>query len=456
MKRSMWMMHRGRIAFVAVLVVFFSFHLAVSAAAPEPPTIRIGLAAEQFGYLASSSKMYEVVDSGSGKVISEFAAGTRTRIGLREGQLVINNTVVSVEKLTIRSKPTAQRIEREERIVELNNRRYRGVVEIFRTPGKKGLTAVNVLTVDDYVYGLMLRDVSQEWPMEALKALAVTERTYAMREMGNHRMEGFDLCATNHCQAYTGLGVDDARVQQAVRDTQGLVLTWQGHLIVAPFHLSSGGHTENGADLWPEAQAYLKGVVDHDQTSPYFRWQKKITPQDLVNALKSGGYDVGTLSAIEISKRKPAPMTAPDRGISGRIKSITFIGKSGVATITGEKFRELLSLPSALLDLTLAVPITDISSTITDSYGDTDTKQIEIKLPPTKSGGLATDRDDIQRVAGRQGEMVYLDGYGFGHGVGLSLWGAKAMAEKAINPGENYYLAILKYYYQGVSINKWY
>ena len=456
MKRSGWLIQVGRTLFAVVLVILLNLNFAVSAAAPEIPIVRIGLMAQQFGYLVSSSGPYEVVDLSSGKIVAEFAAKAKIRIGLQDGRFSVNNTSVNAEKLMIRAKPLGQRMEREDRLVELNNRRYRGVVEILRTPGKKGLTAVNVLPVDDYVYSLMLRDVSPEWPIEALKALAVAERAYALHGMGQHRAEGFDLCATNHCQIYAGQGDDDTRAYQAVRETQGMVLTWQGQLITAPFHFSSGGYTENGDELWPEGRAYLRGVPDHDQTSPYFHWQKKLSPPELDKLLKDAGYDVGGLSAIELSRRKSAPMTAQDRGVSGRIHNIIFIGKTGVVTLTGEKFRELLSLPSALVDLTVAVTVGDISSNITDSYGEMDTKQIEIKLPPEKPGGLLNDRADIQRITGRQNEMVYLDGYGWGHGVGLSLWGAKAMAEKAINPGANYYITILKYYYQGVSIDKWY
>lgn len=457
MKRSDWLFPAGRLlAAIAVMVLASLCFSAASAAAPQPPTIRVGLMTQQFGYLISSNGPFEIVDAGSGKIVSAHAAKERVRVGLREGKLFVNNTAAEVEKLTLRAKISAQRMEREDRLIEINNRRYLGTAEFFRTPGKNGLTAVNVLSVDDYAYGLMLRDISPEWPAEALKALAVAERTFALRSLGVHQVEGFDLCAAQHCQTYAGHGEEDARAYQAVKDTQGMVMTWQGRPIAAPFHLSSGGYTENGDELWPEGREYLRGVPDYDQTSPYFRWQKVLSAQELEGLLKGGGYDVGSLSAIEVSRRQPAPMSVQDRGVSGRIKSMILIGKSGVVTLSGEKFRELLSLPSTLIDLTVAVKVADISSNVTDSYGDTDTKQIEIKLPPAKPGGLMTDRSDIQRITGRKDEMIYLDGYGWGHGVGLSLWGAKTMAEKAINPGPNYYQAILKHYYRGVTIDKWY
>ena len=149
-------------------------------------------------------------------------------------------------------------------------------------------------------------------------------------------------------------------------------------------------------------------------------------------------------------------MDSPDRGVSGRIRTITFIGKDGVISLTGEKVRELLSLQSTLFDLSVAVPMTNIESNITDSYGDRDSKQIQINLPPASTGGLITDRAGIHRITGQKNETIFIEGFGWGHGIGLSQWGAKTLAEKAINPGANYYVSILKHYYQGVSIDKWY
>ena len=455
MNKSICMNRLRRFLMLASVLLIASVAPVAAAGNPTGPLVKVAILTQQYGYMVTSNGPYEIVDVSSGKVLGDYAKEEKLRIGLRDGQLVINNTVANTSGLKIQPK-AAGRIERTNRIIELNNRRYPGVIEIGRSQGKNGLTAINILPVDDYVYSLMIRDVSQEWPEEALKAQAVAIRTFALHELGHHREEGFDFCATKHCQTYIGLSAEDERALKAVNDTKGMVLTRQGHLIVSPFHLSSGGYTENGDVLWPQGREYLRGRPDYDQTSPFYRWQKRMSPRELETLLKSGGYDVGELNAIEISKRKPSPMTATDRGISGRIKSLLLIGKTGVVTIEGEKFRELLSLPSTLIDMYVAVTMTSVDGSVIDSYGDRDNKQIQINLPPSKSGGLLNDSDNVHRISGRKDEMIFLEGYGSGHGVGLSLWGAKAMAEKAINPGPEYYVTILKYYYQGVKIDKWY
>ena len=428
----------------------------VSAATPTTsPTIRIGLMTKQFGILASCNGGYQIVNVDDGKVLGEFAAGTKARIGLREGKFVINNTIVVSDRMRIEPQKTKS-IEREDRLVEVNNRRYRGSVEIFRTQGAAGMTAVNVLTVDEYVYGVLGLTLTPEWPEQAVKAQAVVVRTFALHNIGKHRNEGFDLCDTGDCLVYEGQTQENPKILKAIEDTWGMTLLYQNYVAAAYFHMSSGGYTENSETAFSRMYPYLRGVPDFDQTSPYFRWQKRISPQELESLLKGAGYNFGALTAIELSRRTAPPVNAPDRGVSGRIKMITFIGKDGIAALTGEQIQKLLSLPSTLFDINVAVPMPSIDSNITDSYGDRDTKQIQINLPPASTSGLLTDRPGIRRITGQQNEMIFIEGFGWGHGVGFSQWGAKTMAEKAINPGPDYYMSILKHYFQGVRIDKWY
>ena len=423
--------------------------------ASASPAVRIGLITNQVEIITGSNGSYGIVNADDGKVLADFSAGIKTRIGLREGKFLINNTVISGDRLRIMPLKT-QSIEREDRLIEVNNRRYRGYVDIFRTQEAAGMTVVNVLTVDEYVYGVLSQILLPEWTEQAIRAQAVTLRTFTLFNVGRHINDGFDLCSTIDCQIYEGQTREDPRTLKAVEDTRGTVMTHQGYLINAYSHLSSGGHTENSENVFLKAYPYLRGMPDTDQTSPFYHWQKKISPLELGSLLKSAGYNIGQLTAIELSKRTPAPVESPDRGVSGRIRMITFIGKDGIASLTGEKLRELMSLQSSLIDISVAVPLSNIDSPFTDSFGDRDTKQILINLPPASSVGLITDRPGIHRITGQKSEMVFIDGFGSGHGVGLSLWGAKTMSEKATNPGSDYYVAILKHYFQGVKIEKWY
>ena len=453
-------MHGARHIVALFLAMILSWGMtAVAAAVPEAatnsPVIRIGLMTKQYGILAGCNGSYLIVNPDDGKVLGEYAAGVKARIGLREGKFVVNNNVVNGDRLRLEpQKP--KNMEREDRLIEINNRRYRGSVEIFPTQGATGMTAVNIVSVDDYTYGVLSRTLTPEWPEQAVKAQAIAVRTYALYNVGKHKDEGFDLCDTGDCQVYEGQVQEDAKIARAVEETRGLVVLYQNYLAAAHSHLSSGGYTENSEMVLAKAYPYLRGTADFDQTSPYYRWQKRISPQELEGLLKGAGFNFGALTAIELSRRTTAPVNAPDRGVSGRVRMITFIGKDGIAALTGEQIQKLLSLPSTLFDVSVAVPMTNIDSNITDSYGDRDTKQIQISLPPAATGGLLTDRPGIHRLTGQKNETIYLDGMGWGHGIGFSQWGAKTMAEKAINPGTDYYVTILKHYYQGVKVDKWY
>ena len=137
----------------------------------------------------------------------------------------------------------------------------RGLVEI--RAGTGGVTAVNVLNLEDYLRGVVPNELSPgAFPqLEALKAQAVAARTYALRNLGQFKERGYDICATPACQVYRGFGTEHPLTDQAVAETAGVVAKYQGELINALYTSTCGGHTEDGFNIFPtQTQAYLKGV----------------------------------------------------------------------------------------------------------------------------------------------------------------------------------------------------
>ncbi|HHV72515.1 MAG TPA: SpoIID/LytB domain-containing protein, partial [Clostridia bacterium] len=144
---------------------------------------------------------------------------------------------------------------------------YRGKLEV--SLDKNGsLIVVNELPIEDYLCGVLPQEMLAWFPEEALKAQAVASRTYTYSNLNKHKNNNYNLCATTHCQVYGGAGVEDSRTNNAVYSTRGEVLTYNGTLISAFYHASSGGHTENSENVWSAALPYLKGVVDYDQAFP--------------------------------------------------------------------------------------------------------------------------------------------------------------------------------------------
>jgi stage II sporulation protein D len=137
----------------------------------------------------------------------------------------------------------------------------RGVVEI--RAGLTGVTAVNVLNLEDYLRGVVPNELSPGlFPqIEALKAQAVAARTYALRNMGQFKDRGYDICATPACQVYRGFSTEHPLTDRAIAETAGISAQYRGELLNALYTSTCGGHTEDGANMFPsQTQAYLKGV----------------------------------------------------------------------------------------------------------------------------------------------------------------------------------------------------
>jgi len=143
------------------------------------------------------------------------------------------------------------------------DRDYRGVIEVRRA-GSRLLTAVNVIDVETYLRGVVPSEMPPGYPPAALQAQAVAARGQAFIKAGRHQRDGFDLCATQHCQVYGGATSEDPRSDRAVASTWGEVVTYQGRLADTLYSSTCGGHTANNEDYWPGLGPvpYLRGQPD--------------------------------------------------------------------------------------------------------------------------------------------------------------------------------------------------
>ena len=280
-----------------------------------------------------------------------------------------------------------------------DNKSYRGALRLL--PHKGSLQLINRITAEEYLQGVVPEEMPAEWNPEAVKAQAVAARTYALRQRKRHAKEGFDVCATTHCQQYGGVAVERAAANQAVKATSGEVLESHGALVDALFHTDSGGMTENSEDVWGSRIDCLRAAKEvRTETYP---WEKNITVEKFSELLAKRGKNIGTLKKIELSPIKIGK-ASKDRTVSGRVKQVTFVGKNGKASITGNDLRSMLGLKSTLF-------------------------------------GMTMNRN-----------VLFIKGYGWGHGLGMSQHGAKAYADS-----EHYdYKKILQHYYQGAELKKLY
>ncbi|MGB3533204.1 MAG: SpoIID/LytB domain-containing protein [Microcoleaceae cyanobacterium] len=263
---------------------------------------------------------------------------------------------------------------------------YRGKALLI--PQADGITAVNYVDLEQYLYSVLGSEMDGGWPTEALKAQAVAARTYALykRERSNGM---YDLGNDQMWQVYKGVSTESSGTQTAVSATQGQVLTHNGQVILAAFHSSSGGHTENSEDVWYNSLPYLRGVPDYDQNSPVFEWTKTISQANLTQRISGVG--------------KVQAMTPQRTSAYGSVITMDVTGDAGSRVMDGEEIAGLL--------------------------------------------GLRSTRFRVSRTEGSTNFVV--TGRGFGHGVGMSQWGAYHLASNGYN-----YHQILLYYYRDSTLAK--
>jgi stage II sporulation protein D len=279
-------------------------------------------------------------------------------------------------------------------VIFVNSKPYKGCLELIKSGNK--INVINILTVEDYVKGVLPREmdsVSIEI-IEALKTQAIISRTYAICNLSRHGRQGFNVCASTHCQVYGGLSGGTDATNKAVQETKGKVLTYNGKFAQTLFHANCAGRTDNPKYIWQwnHEEPYLKGVkCGYCYKSPHTKWEQEIDA-DLISQ-KLADNNIGKIKKIKIKGKTP----------SGAAKELEIIHSNGKTVLNAYKFR-------------LAVGAHKIKSHTFDS--------IQTK-----------------------GNKIYFKGRGYGHKSGLCQWGAKGMAEKGKT-----YKKILKYYYPGTKI----
>ena len=207
---------------------------------------------------------------------------------------------------------------------------YRGTM-VLRPGALGGVTAINTLPIDDYVQGVVPGEVPSSWDYDALRAQAVTARSYALAT--RQRGQVFDLYPDTRSQVYAGVGAETSRTNRAVAETSNEVLTYDGDPITTFYFSTSGGRTENVelSFLGAEPQPYLTSVKDpYDDISPRHRWQFRFTTAQLGARLGAPG----TFKKV----------TVLQRGKSPRIVRARVYGTRGSRTLTGSDIRARLEL----------------------------------------------------------------------------------------------------------------
>ncbi len=381
------------------------------------------------------------------------------------------------------------------------NNIYYGAFEYDRNSNGT-LNVINVVNIEDYIKGILPYEMSPKWPLEALKAQAIAARTFAVYTLDKHKVYGFDLCNTTDCQVYYGIKNANETTDLAVDETRGMYATYNNKPINAVYHSSNGGATENSENIWNEALPYLRAVKDEFEAQTNMTnksWSFEITLSELTEILKQRGndisqivhayaeytkagnvaklvfidangkkleyekerarsvlknstYGINVISQRFIFEDKANPrVTSVDDFISP-VSRAAYIDQSIVssseAPIFADPFTKSVLTTQGLISLQAGYGMTGRFK-ILSSSGLSETDSVfavgGAGITGAASSGVI-DGTTLAAPSSSSGTFI-IRGSGYGHNVGMSQYGAKAMAELGYSCFD-----IINYYYTDVNI----
>ena len=373
-------------AFLKFILLFFSYILFFNcisyASFSTQEYIKVGILSNQKQITIASDDKYCFIYNNKKYSLSEG----KIKIELKNNKAIIFNNSYSLPIEFVSTK-----------CFLVNNKIYRG--NIIISSSSKGNNIINKLKIEDYLKGILPKEVNPSWNQETLKAQAVVSRTYALKNIGKHSKENFDVCSSVCCQVYGGASCEAISCNKAIYDTCAQVLFYKDDIAQTFFHASCGGHTENPKYVWQckiDTPPYLKGIKDpYCKKSPHQKWTITLEENFIREKLIKAGHKVGKIKKISTSGKTPGEAT----------EKIIIKHSKGKLKINSYTFR-------------LAI----------DSFKIKSTEIFNIK---------------------NKNKIFIFEGKGWGHKVGLCQWGAKVMGEKKIS-----YKKILEFYYPKTNIKK--
>jgi SpoIID/LytB domain protein len=381
--------------------------------------VRIGLAERQSLIPIKTGGPY-ILRGTNKTVLYTGQASEQIWIELRNGRIFIQDQ--RERNLVLTDKPVILEYPEPENTTILSgftseDRAYRGSIEFRLDQG--GITLINILNIEEYLYGVIPAEMPASWPMEALKAQAIAARSYTLAYLGQYKEKGFDLYGSVLSAAYRGVTGENRATTAAVDATRGIILRAGGKPLKAYYSANHGGYSEDTVSVWgtdtynsavpdkliplrtawlplnnlaqwirEKPQSYASAVNLHSAQA--YRWEKWVPADEIRNRNAEYGAIGEILSVI-----------SRGRGISGRINEIELKGTLGAMRIKGDRIRSRL-------------------------------------------GGLRSNLFTIRSKLGKDGKPEYFifQGAGWGHGVGLDQSGAAGMAQAGFTAAQ-----ILGHYY---------
>ncbi len=313
---------------------------------------------------------------------------------------------------------------------------------------------INFVELESYLRGVVPNEMGTSWELEALKAQAVCARSLAVTDITKHNSDRYDLCATTNCQVYhLSSSVDTSLTDIAVEETVGEVLYYQGDVVAGYYSSSNGGASESAVNVWGGNAGYLIGKVDPYEDTENINngvWEVSYTAAEIAARLELAAYEnVGTVANVAVTKR-----TAMDN-----VNEVTVTYTDGTTqVISRANCRTVFALNS--LNYTLSGGTSTTTSTaaytsingaaatassyvVASSTGTTTITDLTTMVVLTANGVVSSVSTTAQSSSG----SYTFSGTGWGHQVGMSQYGALAMAKQGFD-----YIDILEFYFTDITV----
>lgn len=375
-------------------------------------TVAIGKAGETWKAVLEKGKAYLVSAQGKRYNFSGAVIVTPKSTDAQAGATILIKKIMSGAGMTWAS---------------VDDKEYRGRLEIVHNKKYNTLLPINLVNIEEYLMGVMSSEMPAQFPMNAQRSQAVLARTYALKHLHKHKADGYDLCDTQNCQVYGGVGAESEIGNAAVESTMGQVLLYNNKPIEGVFSANCGGVTQSAKEAGWNTTAYLTPVSDykdfnfetlqpyqfknllqyrHEAYSRYdkhvspaaYRWARVVEEADLRQIIKRQKKDIGNITAIIPQKR----------GRSGYVSQVLVKGTKGTITLSKENVIRNNLCPGMLRSSYFIV---------------------------------------VPNYEGRRLKNFLFYGGGWGHGVGFCQTGSAGRAEA----GQDY-TTILEHYFPGTNL----
>lgn len=382
--------------------------------------------------------------------------------------------------------------------IKMDGNLYKGEAAFYISEGR--LLSMNKVSLKNYLYGVLPKEIIPSWPAEAVKAQALAARSYAVASLSPNSKLGYDVQDNQNDQVYGGYYAENAITNAYVDSTDGQMIYYDGKVITAFFHSTSGGRTENTENIWMTPVPYLKAVDDpYSLDTPLSTWQKSLTKEEAINSAREKNPNVKEVYNIVVTdvsengrvlqciistdagdiilKKEDITATFGYRIIPSTWFSVTsdcdvylisensFVAQSNNgqggsvlddSSSSSNSGDSLVSSGDSILDndKNNSPQGTENSSNTDKTNPDDKRVSLSNKQVISSSGVSKIDNNSLNFISSAGisklstvPTVYYFNGKGNGHGIGMSQYGAKKMAEDGYT-----YEQIIKHYYTGVEI----